>query len=142
MARTFRRQRQLHPVAELNITNLVDLGFTLLIIFMIATPLMQNEQKIPLDLPVEASRPQNSEKEEIVTISIDQSGRYYWNNGSSAMSLTDIRTQLQAVATKTKPPVVRIRADFRLQYQAVVTVLDEIKAQNLSRIALDTQVSK
>ena len=42
MARTFRRQRQLNPVAELNITNLVDLGFTLLIIFMIATPLIQS----------------------------------------------------------------------------------------------------
>lgn len=142
MARTFRRQRQLHPVAELNITNLVDLGFTLLIIFMIATPLMQNEQKIPLDLPVESSQPQKTDKEEIRTISIDQTGKYYWNNNSTPVSLADLRVQLQGLASMSKPPVVRIRADFRLQYQQVVSVLDEIKQQNLSRIALDTQVSK
>ena len=31
MARTFRTKRQTHPIAELNVTNLIDLGFMLLI---------------------------------------------------------------------------------------------------------------
>ena len=34
MARTFRQRRQMHAVAELNVTNLLDLAFVLLIIFM------------------------------------------------------------------------------------------------------------
>lgn len=142
MARIFRRPRHLHPVAELNITNLVDLGFVLLIIFMIATPMMQNEQRIPLDLPVESSKPQKSEKDDIVTITINQSGQYFWNNGESAMTLTQIRQNLQGAATSKKPPVIRLRADFRLQYQQVVTIISEVREQGLERIALDTQIAK
>ncbi len=38
-----------HNLAELNITPLLDLVFVLLIIFMITTPLM--EQQLPVDLP-------------------------------------------------------------------------------------------
>ena len=34
MARSFRRQRQSAPISDLNVTNLIDLGFTLLIVFM------------------------------------------------------------------------------------------------------------
>ena len=58
MARTFRRQRTASPIADLNLTNLIDLGFTLLIIFMISTPLIQSEQTIPVNLPVEAKSEQ------------------------------------------------------------------------------------
>jgi len=49
--RTFRRQRTAAPIADLNLTNLIDLGFTLLIIFMIATPLIQQEQTIRSTCP-------------------------------------------------------------------------------------------
>jgi len=41
----------MHAVAELNVTNLLDLAFVLLIIFMIATPLITSEQTIPIELP-------------------------------------------------------------------------------------------
>lgn len=54
MARTFKRPRAMQPLSELNVTNLIDVAFTLLIIFMIATPLIQQEQTIPVNLPVES----------------------------------------------------------------------------------------
>ena len=43
MARTFRRHRQMHALSELNVTNLLDLAFVLLIIFMISAPLLNQE---------------------------------------------------------------------------------------------------
>ena len=52
MARSFHRRRSLAPLSELNVTSLIDLGFSLLIIFMISTPLIENERSIPVDLPV------------------------------------------------------------------------------------------
>ena len=58
MPRSFHRRRVLSPMAEINVTNLIDLGFTLLIIFMIATPLIQNEQTVPINLPVESKSKQ------------------------------------------------------------------------------------
>lgn len=140
MARTFHRRRSLAPVAELNVTNLIDLGFTLLIIFMIATPLIPNTQSIPLDLPEESAKAQPKSKEQAEVIAIDRNGNYYWNDRRTSMA--QIRVNLESVAEQTKPPVIRIEADFSLQYQQVVTVLDEVKKAGLSRISLDTQVSK
>jgi biopolymer transport protein TolR len=139
MARIFRRPRQLHPVAELNITNMVELGFTLLIIFMIATPLIQQEQSIPVNLPGESKRLQEKTPDtEFIAVSIDRSGNYYF--GSERVSLPELSRQLMTVAARSKQPVIRIRADLTLQWQQVVRVMDEIKKHNLTKITFDTEV--
>ena len=139
MARTFRRKSQLHPVAELNVTNLVDLGFTLLIIFMIATPLIQQEQTIPVNLPGESKRTQQKLDPDVqfIAISIDRDGNFYYD--SQRMSLPEISRSLMAAAAKPKQPVIRIRADLTLQWQQVVRVMDEVKKHNLTKITFDTE---
>jgi biopolymer transport protein TolR len=139
MARIYRRKQQLHPVAELNVTNLVDLGFTLLIIFMIATPLIQQEQTIPVNLPGESKRDQQKPPPdtEFVAISIDRSGNFYF--GSQRVSLPELSRLLMGEAAKSKQPVIRIRADLTLQWQQVVRVMDEVKRHNLTRITFDTE---
>lgn len=139
MARIFRRPRHLHPVAELNITNMVDLGFTLLVIFMIATPLIQQEQTIPINLPTESKRPQEKPPPDtqFQVVSIDRSGRFYF--GNRQVSFTELSSNLAAVAARPKPPVIRIRADLTLQWQQVVRVMDEIKKHNLTKVTFDTE---
>ncbi len=138
MARTFRRPRTSHPIAEMNVTNLVDLGFTLLIIFMIATPLIQQEQTIPVNLPTETKKSQEKPPEtEFQSVSIDRSGLYYI--GNRRVSFTELSSNLAAFAAKAKPPVIRIRADLTLQWQQVVRLMDEIKKHNLTKITFDTQ---
>lgn len=139
MAKIFRRQRQLHPVAELNVTNLVDLAFTLLIVFMIATPLIQNEQTIPVNLPAESKKAQQTPDPdtEFRSVSIDRAGKFYFDNRQVPFS--ELADNLAALAAKPKQPVIRIRADLSLQWQQVVRVMDEIKKQNLTRITFDTE---
>ena len=138
MARIFRRPRHLHPVAELNITNMVDLGFTLLIIFMISTPLIQNEQTIPVNLPTEGKKAQTPPTDtEFQAISIDRAGYFYF--GQKRVSFPELSSNLGALAAKPKQPVIRIRADLSLQWQQVVRVMDEIKKHNLTKITFDTE---
>ncbi len=137
MARIFRRPRQLHPVAELNVTNMVDLGFTLLIIFMITTPLIQQEQTIPVNLPGESKKAQTPPETDFQSISIDENGVLYY--GSQRVSYTELAKQLAALSAKPKQPVIRIRADMNLQWQQVVRVMDEIKKHNLTKITFDTE---
>ena len=139
MARIFRRPRALHPVAELNITNMVDLGFMLLIIFMIATPLIQQEQTIPVNLPGESKRVQTPPPSdtEFQTISIDRVGNIYF--GAGRVSFTELSSKLSGLAAKPKPPVIRIRADLTLQWQQVVRLMDEIKKHDLTKITFDTE---
>jgi biopolymer transport protein ExbD len=139
MARTFKRPRTSHPIAEMNVTNMIDLGFTLLIIFMVATPLIQQEQTIPVNLPVESgkSQPKPPADTEFQSVSIDRTGNYYL--GNRQVSLTELSSALAAFSAKPKQPVIRIRADLTLQWQQVVRLMDEIKKHNLTRITFDTQ---
>ena len=139
MARTFRRSRQAHPIADLNVTNLIDLGFTLLIIFMIATPLINQEQTMPVNLPVTSqSKANKPDKDDTFQpISIDRAGRYFW--GNKQVSFDELKSNLNAVAVKPKPPVIRIRADGAVDYQKVMTLMDELKKRGLARVTLDSQ---
>lgn len=139
MARTFRRHRHSQPISELNVTNLIDLGFTLLIIFMIATPLINQEQTIAVNLPIESkSRQVKADKDTtFVSVSIDPKGNYYIDN--AAVSQRDLASRLRTLGTEAKPPVVRIRADGTVPYQKVIGLIDELKKSNLTRITFDTQ---
>jgi biopolymer transport protein ExbD len=139
MARTFRRQRQSHPIAEMNLTNLIDLGFTLLIIFMIATPLINQEQSIPVNLPTESKSLQikPDKNTHFVAITVDAKGGYFLDN--TAVNAKDLSVRLRTLASEAKPPVIRIRADGTVPYQKVIGLIDELKKANLTRITFDTQ---
>jgi len=141
MARTFRRRQAQHAISELNVTNLIDVAFTLLIIFMIATPLIQQEQRIEVKLPTESTRTQTQPdpKDVFQVIAIDRQGQYYW--GTRRVEFSELPALLAAEARKPNPPVLRIRADWNIQYQKVVSLMDEIKKHNLSRFTFDTQTA-
>ena len=139
MARLIRRKHTTHPISELNVTNLIDVAFTLLIIFMIATPLIQEEQTIQVNLPTESKRPQENPDTELTfqSIAIDKRGVYYF--GNTPIEFEDLRPRLEELAKRPKAPVIRIRADYALQWQQVVRLMDEIKKHNLTKITFDTQ---
>jgi len=140
MAKIFRRPRQLHPIAELNVTNMVDLGFTLLIIFMITTtPELQQEQTIPVNLPGESRKPQAKPDPDTVykAVSIDETGNFYYER--QRVTFTQLSAELAKLAALPKQPVIRIRADMNLQWQQVVRLMDEITKRNLTKITFDTE---
>ncbi|MBA4138828.1 MAG: biopolymer transporter ExbD [Opitutus sp.] len=140
MARTFRRPRATHAISELNVTNLIDIAFTLLIIFMIATPLIQQEQTIPVNLPVESkseqSRPDKDDRFQTITIKADGTCLV----GAQSVPLANLRRYLVTFAAEPKPPVFRIRMDAKATAQQFISVMDALKQNNLSRVTFDTQV--
>jgi len=141
MARTFRRRQTTAPISELNVTNLIDLGFTLLIIFMIATPLIQQEQTIPVNLPVESksAQPKPDKDARFVAISIDAYGNFYLDNSTTAVPYSELKARLRKYAAEPKPPVMRIRGDSKLPYEKIVQLMDELKKSNLLKFTFDTQ---
>jgi biopolymer transport protein ExbD len=142
MARTFRRPRQSHPIAELNVTNLIDLGFTLLIIFMITTQATQ-EQTIPVNLPAESkSAQQNADKNaHFVAISIDAKGNTYIDTNPKPVGIAELRSRLHVYALESKPPVIRVRGDAKVPYEKIVALMDELKKANLLKFTFDTQAA-
>ncbi len=137
MARTFRRAQRLAALSEINVTPLIDLAFALLIIFMITTPLL--EQTISLQLPVETQRPESArDSQRFQNISVDAEGQIFW--GERPVSTQELNVLLSGLANRPEPPVLHIRGDARVSYQRVVTVIDLIKSNQLTRISLDTAV--
>ena len=134
--RKFHKVRRMEALNEINVTPLIDLAFALLIIFMIATPLL--EQTIPLDLPVESTKSQSETEERVQLIHVNAKGTFFWAN--LPVSDEEMQQRLKTLAQQTNPPVLRVRADKKLSYGRVIELMDLIKQNKLSRISLDTVV--
>lgn len=132
-----KRRQSLSVMTELNVTPLMDLAFSLLIIFMISTPLL--EQTIPINLPKQEKN-SASERHEIKfqVISITKAGQVYW--GKQPVDMTELDRLLGMLANDKDPPAISLRADFTLPYQKIVDVIDAIKRHNLTKLHLDTEV--
>lgn len=144
MARTFRQRRQMHAVSELNVTNLLDLAFVLLIIFMIATPLItpSAEQTVPVNLPVESAStpapPDPDTKSENIVIRADGSCLI----GTRPVQIARMTEELAPYASQSKPPVFHIRMDANSTAQQFISVMDALKKNGLSKISFDTQTKE
>jgi biopolymer transport protein ExbD len=106
---------------------------------MIATPLIQQEQTIRVNLPVESKRglqrlPTDTKFQ---PITIDRNGRYYF--GSHPVTFRELETLVAGLGAQPNQPVVRIRADQTLQYQQVVRVMSLLMRNNITKITFDTQ---
>lgn len=132
-----RRKAWLNPNTELNVSPLMDLAFSLLIIFMISTPLL--EQTIPISLPKQ-DKNAASERPEIKfqVISINKNSQVYW--GKQPVDMEELNRLLGMLANEKEPPAISLRAEFSLPYQKIVDVIDAIKRNNLTKLHLDTEV--
>lgn len=137
MARSFKRNPQLSAIAEPNVTPLIDLAFSLLIIFMITTPLL--EQTIPLELPTQPGAPAQSQQD-LRHEAISIIGPRQYNFKGDALDYPQLDAALRELSRQTNPPILHIRANRDLSYQEVVTLLDLISRNNLSKISLDTAI--
>ena len=142
MARNFRRKHSSHPIADLNVTNLIDLGFMLLIIFMVATPLIQQEQKISVDLPIESvstqEKPDPRQRTETITVRPDGGVLL----GDRPFTVRQLGAELMKFAAEVRPPIIHLRLDAKATAQQFITVMDELKKHNLTKIAFDTKVAR
>ncbi len=71
-----RRGSRRAPMAEINVTPLVDVMLVLLIIFMVAAPLLT--VGVPVDLPKTAASALPGDNEEPLTVTLTADGRVKW----------------------------------------------------------------
>ena len=135
MPHSFHRKRSLEANSELNVTALIDLGFALLIIFMISTPLIEKEQLMEIDLPVASKAPATTISN-TVDILVTDAG--YRMDGNPVGRL-ELENELIRFGAMADPPVLAIRANADTPYQNLVTLLDLMKQNQLKRINLITR---
>ncbi|MBE1162118.1 ExbD/TolR family protein [Dyella acidiphila] len=121
------------PMADINVTPLVDVMLVLLIIFMITAPIMTHKIKIDLPQPNPNVIPPSNPPEPI-HLKIDQSGAFYWND--TPVDEQQLKTQIAVIATKAEAdqPEVQIDAADTVSYQVVARVLADAKSYGLNKI--------
>ena len=127
------------PMAEINVTPLVDVMLVLLIIFMITTPLMNHKVKLQLpqaQLHVKPDKP----KSPPVTISVTEAGELFWNDEPATRQF--IESKLSVEAQKTPQPPVQIRADRTTPYRIISEVVKVAQAQGIAKVGFITTPPK
>ena len=127
------------PMAEINVTPLVDVMLVLLIIFMVTAPLLT--AGVPVDLP-ESRAKALDQADKPVDLALDGRGRIFI--GKQGVSEADLPAKLEAIAARAPlnlPPQVMLRADRALPYERVMRVMGELNRAGLNRVALMTDVA-
>ena len=137
MARDFKRPNKLAVISDLNVTPLIDLAFSLLIIFMITTPVIEQYNRI--DLPTQKlENNQKPPEQEDKFITIDASGNLNW--GQDTVTKSELESLLDQVAQgPDDQPTIHLRGDRSLPYQKIMDVINMLKSRNLTKLSLDTK---
>nr|WP_314445928.1 protein TolR [uncultured Sphingomonas sp.] len=129
-----RRGGRRAPMADINVTPLVDVMLVLLIIFMVTAPLLV--AGVPVDLPESRAAPLDTQVQP-VQISLDGQGRIFLDETEIAEAALPQR--LAAIAAEPAPSEGRrifLRADRGLDYGRVMRVMGELNRAGLNRVAL------
>jgi biopolymer transport protein TolR len=122
------------PMAEINITPMVDVMLVLLIIFMVAAPLMV--AGVPLELPnTSAARVSQSKRAMVVSLAGD-GGLYIREEQVSPAGLVPRLRELRATEGDT---VVYVRADKKSSYGDVMDILGRVGESGYGRVSLLSQ---
>ncbi len=133
-----RSRRGRAPMADINVTPLVDVMLVLLIIFMVTAPLLN--AGVPVDLPDSNAKPLNQTPQQ-VTISITPDGIVYLDQQAVAPGTLGQMLSAIPAGPDGKPPLVTLRADKALEYGTVMAVMGELNHAGFNAISLVTNSS-
>lgn len=122
------------PVAEINITPMVDVMLVLLIIFMVAAPLMVSG--VPIQLPKSSAAKVGQTKQPMV-VTMTSDGRLQIRN--DFVSRESLIPKLQSIKAAEGDSVVYVRADSKLPYGDVMLILGQVGEAGFSKVSLLSQ---
>ena len=122
------------PMADINVTPLVDVMLVLLIIFMVTAPMLS--YPIDVNLPQKSVVPpvQPKEPPPPIELRIDASGQVYWNN--TPQPLTAIRNMMEVEVNRdpTNQPMLQIDTSADADYGILAKVLAHAKNAQMEKI--------
>lgn len=121
------------PLAEINVTPLIDVMLVLLIIFIVTAPMVA--RPIHVQLPQRIDRLlERPEPPPPVTVRLDASNQLSWNGESITPDELRPRLQAQAQAHAGNLPELRIATDEGAEYEGLAKILAAAEATGMQRI--------
>ena len=125
------------PLAEINVTPLVDVMLVLLIIFMITAPLLAKGVKVNLP-QAKAAVPLN--QKDPIMVSVGKDGKL--SLGADEVAPEALIDGVRAMMGDDTSRVVHIRGDTEAVYGQVVAVMDKLATNGITHIAIMTNARK
>ena len=121
------------PMAEINMTPLIDVMLVLLVIFIITAPLFTHA--IRLDLPKVAAAPAR-QTPQTISLSIDAAGKIHWNG--NALTLDQMRARFVEAGKQQEQPEIQLRAERSTRYEVIAQVMGAAQQAGLQRLGFVT----
>ena len=131
MSFSVRNESRRTPIAEINVTPLVDVVLVLLIIFMVTAPFLQGG----LDIQLPKVSAQGLDMREGIVLTIDPEGRVVMDK--TTVKLADLGRALERKGAASRP--VFLKADQRVPYGVVAQVIGKARAAGVTNLGLVTE---
>ena len=131
-----KRSGRYKPLAEINVTPLVDVMLVLLIIFMVTAPLLSNA--VNVDLPKTAAS-EVSQDDKPMNVSVTAEGKIFLMD--EEISAPDLVTKLTAIAKDAKDRRIYVRGDKAIGYGKMLEVMGAIITGGFTKVSLMTDPS-
>ena len=132
------------PISEINVVPYIDVMLVLLVIFMATAPLLT--QGVIVDLPNAPSEPITVQQEDPLVVSIREDGAMFVNLGiqnaddeSTRVTIYSLEDQAGKILRARPEVPVYVKADHRLEYGVVVTVMSVLQRAGAESVGLITE---
>jgi len=127
------------PVADINVTPMVDVMLVVLIIFMVITPMLNKGANIELPKARNPIALPDADKEDAVKVSITRDGQVYLSPGLERVNAEDLAPKVRDLLENRTSRVVFLRADQRAKYGKVEDVVDNLRSAGVDQLGLLTE---
>jgi len=131
-------RRKFSPMADINVTPMVDVMLVLLIIFMVTAPLLT--VGVEVELPkTSAEAMSNPEEPLVVTVRSDNAVFLQ----ETQIAIEEVGARLKAITMNKPDTIIYVRGDATANWDGIAQVLAELQANGFNKVGIvtDTKAS-
>jgi biopolymer transport protein ExbD/biopolymer transport protein TolR len=125
------------PVADINVTPMVDVMLVMLIIFMVITPMLSKGVSVDLVKTKNPIPMQAADKSDAILVAVTRDGKTYL--GTTQMDPKDLPAKVKDLLLNRLDKTVFLKSDSRARYEKVVDVVDNLRAAGVDQLGLLTE---
>ena len=128
------------PVADINVTPMVDVMLVMLIIFMVITPMLSKGVSVDLVKTRNPIAMADADKEDAILVAVTRDGKVFL--GTTPVPAADLPGKVKDLLTDRLDKTCYIKSDSRARYEKVVEVVDNLRSAGVDQLGLITDSMK
>ena len=125
------------PVADINVTPMVDVMLVMLIIFMVITPMLSKGVSVDMVKTKNPIAMQAADKSDAILVAVTKDGSTFL--GTTKLPADQLAPKVKDLLTNRLDKTVFLRSDSRAKYDKVVEVVDNLRAAGVDQLGLLTE---